>query len=98
MRVCVTSMTMESNKIKDIIIEHYADTDDILFADGFDDAIIGFEPNLWKVVYSRQKCIEVLSKEDDMSEEEAIDYLEYNTFNTYVGDKTPVWVEDFGWY
>lgn len=98
MRVCVTSMTMESNKIKDIIIEHYADTDDILFADGFDDAIIGFEPNLWKVVYSRQKCIEVLSKEDDMSEEEAIDYLEYNTFNAYVGDKTPVWVEDFGWY
>lgn len=98
MRVCVTSMTMESNKIKDAIIEHYADTDDILFADGFDDAIIGFEPNLWKVVYSRQKCIEVLSKEDDMSEEEAIDYLEYNTFNAYVGDKTPVWVEDFGWY
>jgi len=98
MRVCVTSMTMESNKIKDVIVEHYADTDDILFADGFDDAIIGFEPNLWKVVYSRQKCIEVLSKEDDMSEEEAIDYLEYNTFNAYVGDKTPVWVEDFGWY
>ena len=98
MRVCVTSMTMESNKIKDVIIEHYADTDDILFADGFDDAIIGFEPNLWKVVYSRQKCIEVLSKEDDMNEEEALDYLEYNTFNAYVGDKTPVWVEDFGWY
>lgn len=98
MRVCVTSMTMESNKIKDAIIEHYADTDDILFADGFDDAIIGFEPNLWKVVYSRQKCIEVLSKEDDMNEEEALDYLEYNTFNAYVGDKTPVWVEDFGWH
>jgi hypothetical protein len=89
---------MESNKIKDAIIEHYADTDDILFADGFDDAIIGFEPNLWKVVYSRQKCIEVLSKEDDMNEEEALDYLEYNTFNAYVGDKTPVWVEDFGWH
>jgi len=98
MRVCVISMTMESKKIKDVIIEHYADTDDILFADGFDDAIIGFEPNLWKVVYSRQKCIEVLSKEDDMNEEEALDYLEYNTFNAYVGDKTPVWVEDFGWY
>ena len=98
MRVCVISMTMESKKIKDVIIEHYADTDYILFADGFDDAIIGFEPNLWKVVYSRQKCIEVLSKEDDMNEEEALDYLEYNTFNAYVGDKTPVWVEDFGWY
>ena len=69
------------------IIDLYSDTD------GLDDAIIGFDPNLWKVVYSRNKCIEILST--DMSEEEAIEYLEYNTFNSYIGEKTPVWVEDF---
>jgi hypothetical protein len=78
------------------IIEHYADTDNILFADGLDEAIIGFEPNLWKVVYSRNKCIEIIAAEG-MSTEDALDYLEYNTFNTYMGDKTPVWVEDFEW-
>jgi hypothetical protein len=33
-----------------------------------------------------------------MSEEEAIDHLEYNTFNAYVGKKTPLWIDDFGWY
>jgi hypothetical protein len=75
------------------IIDLYSDTDDVVFADGFDNAIIGFDPNLWKVVYSRNKCVEILSR--DMSEEEAIEYLEYNTFNAYIGEKTPVWVEDF---
>jgi len=29
--------------LKKLILEHYGDTDDILFADGLDDAIIGFE-------------------------------------------------------
>lgn len=78
---------------KELIIELYADTDDILFADGFDEAIIGFEPNSWQVVYSRNKCIDILSR--DMSEEEAMDYLEYNTFNAYFGEKTPIWVDDW---
>lgn len=76
------------------IIEHYADTDNILFADGLDEAIIGFEPNLWRVVYSRNRCIEIIAAEG-MSTEDALDYLEYNTFNTYMGDNTPLWVEDF---
>jgi hypothetical protein len=78
------------------IIELYADTDNILFADGLDEAIIGFEPNLWKVVYSRNRCIEIIAAEG-MSTEDALDYLEYNTFNTYMGDNTPLWVEDFEW-
>ena len=81
--------------MKQTIIDLYSDTDDIVFADGFDEAIIGFDPNLWKVVYSRNICIDILSKE--MGEEEAIEYLEYNTFNAYIGDKTPVWVEQFNY-
>jgi hypothetical protein len=78
------------------IIELYADTDNILFADGLDEAIIGFEPNLWRVVYSRNRCIEIIAAEG-ISTEDALEYLEYNTFNTYMGDKTPLWVEDFEW-
>ena len=82
---------------KDTIIELYADTDDILFADGLDKAIIGFAENDWRVVYSKEKCIEILMKDDDMPEEEALEYLEYNTFNAYVGEKTPIWVNTFDW-
>lgn len=82
---------------RDIIIELYADTEDILFADGLDDAIIGFEPNDWRVVYSRDKCVEILVSRDDMPEDEAVEYLEHNTFNAYMGNKTPIWVEEFKW-
>jgi hypothetical protein len=83
--------------MKDTILELYGDTDDIMFADGLDDAIIGFEPNMWKVVYSRSKCMNVLIERDGMDEEESLEFLEYNTFNAYFGEKTPLWVEDFSW-
>ena len=79
------------------LIELYGDHDEegLLFADGFDDAIIGICPNSIRIVYSRSKVIEILS--EDMSTEDAVDYAEYNTFNAYVGEKTPIWVEDLRW-
>lgn len=83
--------------IKETIIDLYGDTDEIVFADGLDEAIIGFEPNEWKVVYSRTKCMNVLMEQENIGEEEALEFLEYNTFNSYIGDKTPLWVEDFKW-
>jgi len=57
--------------------------------DGFDDAIIGNDNN-GRVVYDIDKMVEILSK--DMSEEEAIEYLEFNVLYTYVGELTPVHV------
>ena len=84
--------------IKEHIIEYYSGlVDDApLFADGFDDAIIGICPTSMRVVYSRNKCISILLAEN-LDEEEAVDFLEYNTFNTWVGEYTPIWVEDFDW-
>jgi len=32
-----------------------------------------------------------------MDDEEAIEYLEFNTFGAYVGEKTPIWAETFDW-
>jgi hypothetical protein len=83
--------------IKESIIDLYSASDDVIFADGFDEAIIGFDPNLWKVVYSRGKTIQILIDRDGMSEEEAVEFADYNTFGAYIGEKTPVWVEDFLW-
>jgi len=37
-------------EFREYIIEAYGSSDDVMFADGLDDAIIGFEPSLWKVV------------------------------------------------
>lgn len=95
----VSTNTWESDLIhtlRDKIIEHYEGSDDILFADGFDECIIGFDPNLWRVVYSRNQCIQKMVKEG-MDEEEAVEHLEFNTFGAYLGKGTPIWVEDFKW-
>lgn len=90
---CLSKMS----EVKELIIDLYSASDDVIFADGFDDALIGFEPNLWKAVYSRSKVIQILIDRDGMDDEEAVEYAEYNVFGAYIGEKTPVWVEDFLW-
>lgn len=82
---------------REYILSLYSGHDDegILFADGLDDAIIGICPESFRLVYSRSKVIDIFAK--DMSLEEAVEYAEYNTFSAYVGDRTPIWVEDFEW-
>ena len=76
----------------EIIIENYQD-EEILKADGFDDAVIGIEVHSMRLIYSVQKCIDIL-KEDEMDEIDAIEYFEYNVLGAYVGEKTPIWCED----
>ena len=83
--------------LRERIEEDFANTEDVLFADGLDKAIIGFEPNLWKVVYSRNRVIDILYKRDGMGLEEALEFAEYNIFSAMVGEKTPLWVEDYNW-
>lgn len=81
---------------KEKIIHYYTDDEDALFADGLDDAIIGFDDDNHRVVYSKQKCVEVLVSEGE-TEEDAISYLEYNTFYAYVGEKTPIFIDDLSY-
>ena len=67
-----------------------------LFADGFDDAIIGISRRCGKdplVAYSREKCIDVLMKRDKMDEEEANEFFDFNVIGSYVGVGTPVFVD-----
>jgi hypothetical protein len=33
--------------------------------------------------------------EEDLSHEEALDAFYYNTHSAYVGEKTPIWCNDF---
>lgn len=88
---------MDWKEIKENILELFSPTEDVLFADGLDEAIIGFDPNFWRVIYSRNKVIKIFQDRDGMTEEEAVEFAEYNTFSAFVGEKTPVWVEDFSW-
>jgi hypothetical protein len=65
-----------------------------LFADGFDDALIGVGVQFSRevAVYDYDKCLDILIQRDGMDIEGAIDYMEYNVVGAYVGNSTPVFV------
>ena len=67
--------------------------EEILIADGYDDAIIGIEEGSMRVIYSVSKCIKIL-EDEGMSDEDAWEHFTYNTMGSYVGDKTPIWCMD----
>ena len=69
--------------------------DQLLFADGLDDAIEGIVRGIGRedvVCYSYDKCIEIFI-EQGMTEEEAIEHMGYNVMGSYKGEKTPVFLE-----
>ncbi len=67
----------------------------ILKADGFDEAFLGVAEVRGNVVavYNRDKAIDILMKRDGMSEEDALEFFEYNVQGSYVGEFTPIWVQ-----
>ena len=72
---------------RDVVAEA---NEDMLFADGFDDALVGYieracMPSI--ACYDKDKCIEILAK--DMTYEEAVEYFYFNTAGAYVGENTP---------
>ena len=75
----------------DSIVERYED-ETFLKADGFDEAIIGVDETSMRLIYSVERCIEILMR--DMSEEDALEYFSYNVSGAYVGEKTPIWCVD----
>ena len=83
---------VQDGSILDKIVENYPD-EEILKADGLDGGIIGIEENSMRLVYSKSKVIEILMSED-MTEEDALEHYYYNIVGAYVGEKTPIFVED----
>ena len=79
-----------NNRTIDIIMHSHPENQFII-ATGFDDAIIGVDESSMRIIYSIQKCIQILMEEDKMSEEDAIEYFDYNVSGSYIGDQTPIW-------
>ena len=74
------------------LIEVY-EGQELLKADGFDDAVIGIDEHCMRLIYSVAKCIDILK--EDMDTKEALDYFSYNVHSAYVGEFTPIWCWDF---
>jgi len=64
--------------------------EEMLFADGFDDALIGYieragMPSI--ACYDKNKCVEILA--ESMPYEDAHEYFYFNVVGAYVGENTP---------
>jgi hypothetical protein len=86
-------MVETENRLLKGIISYYED-EELLLADGFDDAVIGIDESTMRIIYSSGKCIEILMLQSEMLLDQAIEFFEFNVKGSYVGDKTPIWCED----
>ena len=67
--------------------------EDVLMADGLDDAMIGISTNSI-AVYDADKCVNVFARDNACDPAEAEEFLSFNTFCAYVGEKTPIFLYD----
>lgn len=78
--------------IRERLEERFPDTE-FLLADGLDEAVIGIDSKTMRVIYSKEKIIEILMERDEMERTEALEYFSFNIQGAYVGDKTPIYME-----
>ena len=83
---------MEEKKILDKILEAF-DNDTFLKMDGHDNAVIGVDLKSMRLIYSVSTIIKNLM--NDMSEEDAVEFYEFNIACAYIGDLTPILCEDY---
>lgn len=73
------------------IMERFPD-DQFLIINGFNDCIIGLDEKTMRIIYSVKMIIDQLSVE--MDSVGANEYFEFNIFNSFMGDETPIFCFD----
>ena len=70
--------------------------DEALFADGYESALVGYvmacQQHEAIPAYDYHKMIDILIERDGMSLEEAIEMIDFNTLQAYMGKNTPKYV------
>ena len=77
-------------------LEDYEGYEELLIADGLDEAIMGVcmrygEPDV--VAYDFLKVLKILVDRDGMSPEESLEFFEFNIIGAGMGERTPVFVD-----
>lgn len=83
---------MKEKKILEKILEAF-DDDTFLKIDGHDNAVIGVDLKSMRLIYSVSEIIKNLM--NDMSEEDAVEFYEFNIACAHLGDMTPILCEDY---
>lgn len=81
-----------TTKIQNTLDDCTCSDENVLLADGFEDAFLGIARQFNKVfaVYDRAKCIEILCR--DMTWEDAEEHFQFNVEGAYVGENTPAFM------
>ena len=82
-------------KRKDIEDLYGDDEPNMLFADGYDEAIAGvvWDGERTRVVYTTEEILKILMERDKMSYDEASEYFDFNVAGAYMGVYTPFYME-----
>lgn len=76
------------------LIEEFDVADEAVFFEepDYDSAIVGYDFNSERVIYDYELMIRHLIENDDMDDEEAVDFLSYNTIRSlsYAGEHSPI--------
>jgi len=78
-----------------------SDEETLIKADGFDLAIIGVAERIGMkpcIAYSYIQCIEILMQQAGMTQQEAVEFMEFNVCGAYVGEQTPIFVHEWEAY
>jgi hypothetical protein len=83
------------------LIDHYikkamGEDETILLADGLESAFMGIGRQFTHpvAIYSYKKVIKILMRDHKMDRENAEEYFDYNIAGAFVGDQTPVFLQD----
>jgi len=83
----------KQEKLKEFLMSFEGE---IVILDGYDDALIGIADlmNLGFVaVYSSSEIIKIMMEKDSMDLDTAEEFFYYNIKGSYIGEKTPIFVE-----
>lgn len=69
------------------------DGEEIIIADGFDEAVIGIEESTMRLIYSITKCLDILESQG-MTDEDALEHFYFNVQGSYIGEQTPIFCFD----
>lgn len=78
----------------DIDIDQYAEGAIIL--DGLDYAIIGITQEFGngpRILYSKNKILQILQERDGMTHTEAEEFYDYNILGLYAGEQNPIFLD-----
>lgn len=77
---------MEVVDIRSQIKEHNPEA---ILWDGLDCCIVGMSTD-GRAIYSLDSLVEYFEVYEEMSEEDAVEYVDYNIVGAYVGENTPI--------